>query len=370
MGKIRVLQFPISANNGVKTYALNNWKFLDKSRFECDFAIVRPNLGFENEFIKEGAGVKYILSSADREPEQYIESIRKLLLGNYDVVHLHTSYWKRLLIEQIAMECKIPKVIVHSHNTQIDIADEEKRKEAEKIHWELREKFDISLATDFCACSWAAADWLFGPKIPKEKINILHNAIDVEKFVFNQAIRDKYRKLMELEDSFVIGHIGRFSAQKNHDFLINVFYEVNKELVNAKLMLVGEGPLENFVREKVERLGLTDKVSFLGQRQDIPQLLQAMDVFCLPSQFEGLPISLIEAQASGLMCITSIQVPEESTIVSTHMVRLPLVLGKWVTRLIEVAKTSFSRQFFLSEFVEQGYDLRHSFVDIEKLYCL
>lgn len=370
MSKIRVLQFPISANNGVKTYALNNWKFLDKSRFECDFVIVRPNLGFEGEFTKQGAGVKYILSSPEKESKQYIESIRKLLLGNYDVVHLHTSYWKRLLIEQIAMECNIPKVIVHSHNTQIDIVDESKRKQAEKVHWELREKFDINLATDFCACSWAAADWLFGPKIPREQIKILHNAIDIEKFAYNPSVQAKCRNLLGVEDNFVMGHIGRFSAQKNHDFLIDVFYEVSKELTNAKLMLVGEGPLENLVREKVERLGIMDKVLFLGQRQDIPQLLQAMDVFCLPSKFEGLPISLVEAQASGLTCIASIRVPEESTIVSTHMARLPLVLEKWVAALIEVARSSFCRQSSLSEFVEQGYDLRYSVVDIEKLYSL
>lgn len=369
MEKIRVLQFPISANNGVKSYALNNWKFLDKSKFECDFVVVRPDLGFEEEFAKAGAGVKYLLSSAEREREQYISDLKKILLGNYDVVHLHTSYWKRLLIEEIAMECKIPKVIVHSHNTQIDIADEEKRKKAEEVHWKLRDEFDTSLATDFCACSQAAADWLFGPKIPQNQIKVLHNAIDVKKYVFNQHIRDEYRRRLGLEDDFVIGHIGRFSIQKNHDFLIEVFYKVVSEIPNAKLMLVGEGTLKDRIKEKVQELNLSDKVLFLGQRNDIPQLLQAMDVFCLPSKFEGLSIALVEAQAAGLPCIVSDYNSEEALVLTESIVPLQLVYENWISAIIKTFYTKLYRKICTNRLIENGYELADSIKSIEELYC-
>lgn len=366
MEKIRVLQFPISANNGVKSYALNNWKFLDKSKFECDFVVVRPDLGFEEEFAKAGAGVKYLLSSAEREREQYISDLKKILLGNYDVVHLHTSYWKRLLIEEIAMECKIPKVIVHSNNTQIDIADEEKRKKAEEVHWKLRDEFDTSLATDFCACSQAAADWLFGPKIPQDQIKVLHNAIDVEKFMFNQTVRDRYRKLLGLENSFVIGHIGRFSTQKNHEFLIDVFYEVSKKVTNARLLLIGEGPHEKAVKEKVESLGLSDKVFFLGQRQDVSQLLQAIDVFCLPSKFEGLPIVLVEAVASGLPCLISDSITKEVTIFP-NVFMINLNSSQWIDYLVNIARDT-NRKNTYNFVIQMGYSIKHSVSELELFY--
>ncbi len=340
---------------------------MDKSKFICDFVVVRPNLGFEHEFAETGAGVRYLLASPDKDTRQYISDVEKLLLGNYDVVHLHTSYWKRLLIEEIAMECKIPKVIVHSHNTQIDIADEEKRKAAEKVHWELREKFDTSFATDFCACSWKAADWLFGSKIPKEKVKILHNAIDIEKFSFKQDVRDKYRELLGLEDRFVIGHIGRLSAQKNHDFLIDVFYEVTRTMNNVKLMLIGKGPLENILREKVKKLGLSDKVLFLGQRQDVSHLLQAMDLFCLPSKFEGFPISVIEALAAGLPTVVSDKITPEIGI-CPEVSFVPLKADLWKKIIVQYYKDGVVREDTKEVISNLGYNLKSSVKIIEKLY--
>lgn len=366
MDKIRVLQFPISANNGVKTYALNNWKHLNKSKFACDFVIVRSNLGFEKEFANEGAGVKYLLSSPEKEKEQYIENVRNLLYGNYDVIHLHTSYWKRLLIEEIAMECKIPKVIVHAHNTQIDIVDEMKRKEAGEIHMRLREQFDRRLATDFCACSEEAAKWIFGNKIPRDIIRILRNAIDIEKYLFNESVRQQYRQLLGVGNNYVIGHIGRFSMQKNHDFLIEVFRVICKEIENARLLLIGEGPLESRMREKVGKLNLQDKVLFLGQRDDVPQLLQAMDLFCLPSNFEGLGIALIEAQASGLPCIVSDKVPREA-IICNHTIALPLAVESWIREICEMRKVNFRVDMY-EAITQAGYNIKCEIKKIDKLY--
>lgn len=369
MRKIRVLQFPISTNNGVKEYAMNNWKFVDKTRFQFDFALVRNNVAIEEEIRSTGAGVQHILSSADSQREQYIYELKKILLGNYDVVHFHTSFWKRLLIEEIAAQCEIPKIIVHSHSTFVDISDEDKRKKAETIHFALRKQFDLSLATNFCACSSAAADWLFGEQIPREKIQIMKNAIDAEKFVFNKQLRTVVKKKLGLEDNFVIGHIGRFSYQKNHEFLIDTFYKVSKQLPQARLLLIGEGPMEEFIKEKVKILGLTDKVFFAGQRSDVSDLLHAMDVFCLPSRFEGLGIVLIEAQTSGLPCLMSIQVPNDGMITDLAQ-KLPLDTDVWASVILGVAQENRERANMLETVTSAGYNLKYQIKEVEKLYSV
>ena len=370
MRKIRVLQFPFSQNNGVTAYATNNWKYLDKERFICDFAVVRKSFSssWESCLIHSGAGIKKIFSSAEKDRERYIEQVRTMLYGNYDVVHLHTSFWKRLLIEQLAIECKIPKVIVHSHSSGFDLnADDAVRRDAEALHYRLREQFTPDLATDFCACSWAAADWLFGEQIPHDKIRIMKNAIEVEKFLYNKAVRDKYRVAMGLDRSFVIGHVGRFSYQKNHRFLLETFCSAVEKIPNARLMLVGEGPLTDDMRVLASELKIDEKVLFLGQRNDIPQLMQAMDVFCLPSRFEGLPIVLVEAQTAGLKCLTSTAVTGEVCI-SANLTRIPLNVEDWVQALLTFSK-GYERENMFDIITAEGYNIKFQIKKVERLYA-
>ena len=367
MSKIKVLQFPIAKNSGVKQYEITNWEFISKDKFQFDFAFVRNHPDLASELKRTGAGVKYVLSSAEADRERYIKEVSAVLAEGYDVVHLHTSYWKRLLIEELAVQYKVPKIIVHSHSTFVDVQDAEERQKAERIHAALRDQFDLSLATDFCACSNAAADWLFGDKIPRSKIKILKNAIHVDKYLFNRQIRADTRKALGLDDQFVVGHIGRFSYQKNHEFLVDIFHEVCKAIPKAVLLLVGEGPLEDSVRTRAAQMGLSDKVIFAGQRNDVPALLQAMDVFCLPSRFEGLGIVLIEAQASGLPCLVSSAVPDEG-VITDLATRLPLHTDLWVEQLLRLAREPRQRLNMLEPLTAAGYNIRYQIREIERLY--
>ena len=136
-------------------------------------------------------------------------------------------------------------------------------------------------------------------------MEIINNAIDIEKFIFNQNIREKIRKQLNVEDKFVIGHIGRFSYQKNHEFLVDMFKNISNENSEAVLLLIGEGNLKEKIVQKVKENNLEEKVIFLGTVKNINEIMQAMDVFVLPSYYEGLPVVGIEAQASGIDCFFS-----------------------------------------------------------------
>ena len=367
MSKVRVFQFPFaSANSGKKHYVMNNWKWIDKDRFYFDFATVRKHLDFENEIFETGAGVKYISCTAENDRNRFIEELSEIFYGNYDVVHLHTSFWKSFLVEQIAIDCKIPKIIVHSHSTRIDLVDDAKRIEAEKIHNIRKAEFNPSLATDLCACSKAAADWLFGEHIPRENIRIMKNAIDADKFIYNKDVRERYRSELGLDGCFVIGHVGRFSYTKNHEFLLNVFAETANKIPDARLLLIGDGPLKDDIEKQAEMLRIRDKVILTGARDDVNDLLQAMDVFCLPSRFEGLGIVLVEALCAGLKCIASDVVPEEINI-SDNICFLPLSLIEWTNRIADISK-GYDRRNMHDIITDAGYNIRYQIKEVEKLY--
>lgn len=368
MNKIKVLQFPIrSTNGGISHYAMQNWSFINKDRFSFDFCAVKNRVPIEKDIIESGAGMKYISCYAEEDEKQFIKEFRDIFRkNNYDAIHLHTSFWKSFVVEKIALDCGIPKIIVHSHSTNIDINDIYKRKKAEEIHNRKKKEFNTSLATDFCACSWKAADWLFGNQIPRDRIKILKNAININRFIFDNEIRNKYRRELGLDNCFVVGHVGRLQYPKNQDFLIDVFVEISKKVSNARLLLVGEGGLETDLKSKVSLLGLNDKVTFTGFRNDVNCLLQAMDVFCLPSRFEGLPIVLIEAQSAGLKCFASNVITPEICL-TNNIELLDLDIESWSERLIEISK-GYERNNMYDEITEAGYNIVEQVKVIERLY--
>jgi len=368
MRKIKIFQFPIrNSNGGVTHYAMTNWQHLNKDLFECDFGTVSKHLDFEDTIKASGANVRYISCYAEENQKQFADEVKNILWhGKYDIVHLHTNWWKSFLVEEIARECGIPKIIVHSHNTKVDIDNERARLVAEDIHQRKRKEFNTSLATDFWACSTPAANWLFGEQIPRDRIELMKNAIEVEKFIFNRDIRKKYRQELGLEGCFVIGHVGRFCFQKNHEFLLRVFAKVRQRQEKARLVLVGGGELEPAVRRQAEELNIKDSVLFLGPRNDVQNILQAMDVFCLPSRFEGLPIVLIEAQSAGLKCISSDIVTQEVGI--TDNIRfLPLAEEYWERALLNVAE-GYERTDMYDVITAAGYNIKHQIKKVESLY--
>lgn len=374
MRKIRVLQFPIANTNaGITHYELGNWKWMNKDKFQCDFATMSKTLSFEKAL---GGKAHYISCYAEENREKFIKEFNTVLDFGYDVVHLHTKHWKSFVIEELCREHHIPKVIVHAHNSGVGIfgvLDGEKRKREIELHEKIKKQFSEDMATDFWACSEMAADFLFGEQIPRKKIKVMPNAIELEQFAFHHKIRDAYRKKYGLENCFVVGHTGRFEYQKNHEFLIQVFYEVSKRISSARLVLLGDGMLAEKVKEQVSAFGIEDKVLFMGRVNNADDWYQVMDVFCMPSRFEGLSFALVEAQASGLPCIISDSITEES-LLTEAIVRLPFDVALWRNKIIATYEEQSgylkqrSENIAIGRLKYAGYDIKEQVKRIEEEY--
>ena len=225
------------------------------------------------------------------------------------------------------------------------------------------------LLTHRCACGREAARFMFGKRHVKDTY-IFHNAIEVDRFRYSLLERERMRGSMKLGRALVFGHIGNFYKVKNHDFLIDVFAEVHKVRPDSILLLVGLGPLEQEIRDKVHRLGLDDCVCFLGYRSDIPQLLMAMDAFLFPSLFEGFPVSLVEAQCTGLPCFVADTVTTEAKI-TDNMQFLPITgqgaAEQWRDCILQTVN-SFERCDQSEVLLKAGYDLAHEVKNLEQYY--
>ena len=215
-------------------------------------------------------------------------------------------------------------------------------------------------ANRYWACSNLAGEWMYGKKaVQSGKITIIPNAIDLERFAFNSYKRKSLRKKLGLDDKFVLGHIGRFVYQKNHSFLIDVFEEVVRVKPEARLMLIGDGELRKTIEEKVVNLGLQDKVLFLGNRNDVADLYNVMDVFLLPSHYEGLPVVGVEAQANGLKCIMSDQVTEECRLTdNVYFISINQKARKWVDEIVKDEKKR--NREVIEKIKRAGFDIRES----------
>ena len=228
----------------------------------------------------------------------------------------------------------------------------------------------INLIVCFWACSYAAASFFYSDSVIEgEKYKEIVNAIDCDKFAFNKEARDRIRKELNLEDKFVLGNVGRLHSQKNQSFLIDVFKEVLKKRKDAVLLIVGQGPEEKMLKGKVKELKLTKSVKFLGVRVDIPALFSAMDVFVFPSNYEGLGIVLIEAQASGLYCKASrFRIPEGAKLTElVDFISLDFGPRAWAERISKIDR-NYERISRKDEITQKGFNIKTEAVKLTKFF--
>jgi glycosyltransferase involved in cell wall biosynthesis len=357
-----------NARGGITQYALENWRFIDKSAFIFDFATKSPSLDFEETLVSQGCKIRrYRFNSVENEAS-FRKELRAIMKNGYDAVHLHTSYWNGTIAEEIAMEIGIPRVIVHAHSIGI-LYDGSDMKQLFEQHEEIKRRFAVNwrtYATDLCACSDAAANWLFDASIPRKEIHIMKNAVDTEKFSYKPDVRMEYRKKFSLDECFVIGHVGRFTYEKNHEFLLRVFRDVARRRRTARLMLIGDGETLDETRDAAREYEIEDRVMFLGRRDDVAQLMQAMDLFVLPSRFEGLSLVLIEAQTAGLKCLAADTVPTESK-VTANISYLPLDSDAWSDAIVEISD-GYVRCDCSGSVANAGYSLRENIKLIKDFY--
>lgn len=288
--------------------------------------------------------------------KQYMQIRRILQSEKYDAVYLNISTAIDCIAAIAAKHEKIPKRMIHSHSSGNDCENALKRVVFNSIH-RVCKLFLWRNGTHFYGCSKKAGEWLFPKKIVESpKFEVIFNAVDRERFRFDGNVRREKRVELGLENCFVIGHAGNFCYQKNHKFLIEVFEEILKRNPKAVLLLVGKGIRFDDVKKQVKEAGIEQSVRFLGWRQDIDELFQAMDLFLLPSNFEGLPIAGIEAQSCGLPCIMSNTITREAKI-TRDCIFLPI--GR-TAKIWAEAATSHQWKRGSAQFLEMAdcYDLK------------
>lgn len=343
---------------GVESFVMNYYRNIDRSKVQFDFLIDEDSNYIPREEIEQMGG-KVIIIPPYQKIFKYIKTLIRVFKENdYKIVHsnLNTLSVFPLFSAKLA---GVPVRIAHSHSTS------NKKEWKKNLLKNILRPFSKLFATDYFACTEHAGRWLFGNKAFDDgKVTIINNAIDVDKFKYSEDIRNKLRKQLNIENKLVIGHVGRFMEQKNHEFLIDVFYEVHKEKKESVLLLIGDGHLENKIKEKVRNLELQDAVIFLGVKNNVNEYMQAMDVFVFPSLYEGLGIVLIEAQCSGLKCVTSTEVPLNAKISDDiFFIQLDNNLDQWKNSIISTTDNDF-RKLKYENAKKFGFDIKE---EAEKL---
>ncbi len=348
---------------GVESVVMNYYKNIDHSKIQFDFICDDDSTNIPKKEI-EALGGKVILIPPYQKAIKYHKELKRVLKeGKYKIVHSHISTMS--VFSLFAAKCAgVPVRIAHSHSTT------NKKEKKKNFIKQLLRPFSKLFSTHYIGCSELAGRWLFGDKeFEKGNVYILNNAIDFDKFKYDVQIRNNKRKELNIEnDTLVIGHLGRFVDQKNHKFLIEIFDEIHKKNSNSILMLGGQGPLLNEIKEKVSRLNLNDSVKFLGQRNDANELYQAFDVFLLPSLYEGLPVVGVEAQAAGLLCILSNDMTKETKILdSTIFLELDKGAKEWAKILLAAFK-NFNRKDTKKEISNNNFNIKVESTKLEEYY--
>lgn len=348
---------------GVEAVTINYYRNIDKNKVQLDFICDEDSTNIPYEEI-ERMGGKVIIIPSYSKPFKYHKALKKVLKeGNYKIIHSNINTLS--VFSLFAAKCAgVPVRIAHSHSTT------NKKEKKKNLMKQILRPFSKVFATDYMCCSELAGRWLFGNKeYDKGNVYLLNNAIDLDKFKYNESLRKKKRKELGIKDNtLVIGHIGRFVAQKNHDFLIDIFNEIHKKNNNSILLLAGQGPLMEDIKNKVKELNLEDSVKFLGQRNDANELYQAFDAFLLPSLYEGLPVVGVEAQAAGLLCYLSDDMTKETKVLDiTKFMSLDNTPEEWADSILDDVK-KYKRIDTSKEMTAKNFNIKEEAKKLEEYY--
>lgn len=358
---IRVLQIMDNLNEGgIQAFVMNCYRNIDRQRVQFDFLVFKPGQQLYEEEIVDLGGIVYKCAGRREGIKKCHNDIKKFFINHkYDVVHYHASSLSFIAPIYYAKKNGVRTRIIHCHSSSFI---------GNKIHILLHKIHRMQIASYaniYLSCSSEATKWMFGGTEVESKVKILINGISIDKYKCLEDVRNQYRERLELKDCFVMGHVGRFSEVKNHKFLIDVFREVKKNINNAKLLLVGDGELRNSIENLTLEYQLDKDVIFLGRRNDIPSLLMSMDVFVLPSKYEGFPVVAVEAQASGLPVVMSDSITKDVAI-NDNVVRVSLGSSpkEWAIYILKFS----TRNNDVGSLIEAGFDIENTIKDLYTLY--
>ncbi|MCH5191134.1 MAG: glycosyltransferase family 1 protein [Oscillospiraceae bacterium] len=353
----RILVYGMTENSGgIEAYLMNYFINLDRSKIIFDFVTDCPVMAYEKEAVSLGSKIFYIPSRRENII-RHMMSIRKIVSENgYDTVYYNILSASAVFSMFGLFGKKGIKIITHSHNNSVGNL---------RVHLILRPLLNF-MTDKRLACSKGAAKFMFGEKYAKSA-TVINNAVDTERFKFDQFVRNEVRKEFHIENRLVIGHIGRLCYQKNTLFLIDVFNEILKHNRNAVLLLVGDGEDKDAVLNKIKNLGLGKCVIMTGVRSDVHRILQAMDLLLLPSRFEGLPVVLIEAQSSGLRCLTSSAVTKAAKVTElVQYINLNASASFWAKRALQCAR--YERADTSEEIKNAGFDIKAQAAHLQDVF--
>lgn len=344
---------------GLETMLMNYYRHIDRSKIQFDFLVHRDfEADYDQEILSLGGRI-YHLPRLNPFSIHYHKELDSFFKNHpeYQIVHVHQDCMSSIALKA-AHRNHVPIRIAHSHSSSQD----------KNIKYFIKRYFMRSIpqyATHLFACGKEAGNWMFNGA----NYQIVRNAIDSKLFSYDKNIRNKIRNEFNVSNNqIVIGHVGRFNYPKNHDFLIDIFNEVHKMLNNSKLLLVGTGDLEGGIRKKVNELNLTNDVIFLGNRNDVNELMQAMDIFVFPSHYEGLPVTLVEAQASGLPIIKSNYVSDQCIMTpNVYTLSLNNTSKEWANQIVEMMK-KYKRTDTSHYIIENKYDVSANANWLAKFY--
>ncbi len=369
--KIKVLLFvDRMRHGGIQQFLIENIKYMEKNKVQVDvltlddgetYPLEKTLQELDCNFYK----LKGIWINKLTDYFKYATAIDKFFIehNDYKVVHMNASS-KNFILLKYAKKYQIPIRIAHSHNI-----DFQTKNPMKKIVGNILKVPMKKYATDYFACSYLAGEWLFGKKnIENKKVKVIHNAVDYKKFQYNEEIRTKIRKEFQLKkEDILIGHVGRFTNQKNHTFLIDIFYEMVKQNKNVKLIMVGIGEKEQEIKNRVKELKIENNVIFAGFRKNVNEIMQAMDVFLLPSLYEGLPVVGVEAQAAGLPCFMSKDVITKEVKITQNLTFISLEKSakEWADSILN---SDLSRRDTKQELKVSGYFIEDTAKELVDIY--
>ncbi len=372
MSPIRVLHIVGPMNRGgIETFLMNIYRRIHRDRVQFDFLVTRDDPGvFDREIEELGGRIFRVPNIREVGVLNYLGNVRRVLTDHpdYRVIHCHVNSMAGLF-QPVAKAVGISTRISHGHSAPVNQTYSDLSQIARRISSYVLRYSTVLNSTHYFACSYNAGAWLFGSRVANRELTIVKSGVDSNKFAFDEQSRRRMRALLSLpDDAYVVGHVGNMHRVKNHVFLIDVFDALVSINPHSVLCLVGDGHLRSDIEHRITERGLCDKVKLLGTRGDVDDLLRAFDVFVMPSLYEGLPVSLIEAQAASLPCIISTSITKEVDLGLGLVDFLSLEDGSDVWAKVILQKANCSRTSESGRIIESGYDSQVTAEWLESFY--
>lgn len=345
---------------GAEAFIMNIYRNIDRNKVQFDFLLRSSETSFLEKEVESLGGKIFITSAFPQHFLRNYREVKSFLKGHpeYKVIHIHANALIYVIPLISAKKEGIPIRIIHSHSTRVA-----KGVIGLLVHF-INKKRVLNYANFFFGCSELACKWMFEKKIDYQVIN---NGIDIKKFQFNLNKRETIRKKLNIHNKDVFGHVGRFVKSKNHSFLLEIFKEIFLIKKNSVLLLIGDGSEKEKIKKKAEKLKIDKNIIFISKTNEIENYMSAMDTFLFPSLFEGLGIVLIEAQANGLPCLSSEEIPDEARCTNLlYTMPLSNSAKKWAQKAITL--NNGSRVGKNIKMLEKNYNIKEIAAKLECFY--